>query len=185
MNELPHLRAIFDLLKRGRHISPEDEPGFSALAGNFAPYAEYFDAIGLKLVRHEREFFYLEPDNLEKVGETLPRIAVFSYILVDHTANQGRPLEELLLGQNFLFSRLPHFGLDRYRALLRQVQVENEDDLRSVLNHLERYGWLKWLGEDEFRFLRPFHRVFDQCLKLSEQNRAPGLPAPDGAEEKQ
>jgi hypothetical protein len=182
MIELPHLREIFDRLKRGRHLSPVDEPLFSALAGRYEAYAEFFAALGLTLVRHERDFFYFEPDDSERVAETLPRIAVVSYILVDHAANQGLPLEDYLLGQPFLVAGLPHFTLDRYRGLLRQVDIEDAVDLRQVLNHLERYGWLQWSAPDEFRFLRPFHRVFDQCLKLSQTVRqpdpTPGIPSP-------
>jgi hypothetical protein len=182
MNDLPHLREVFDTLKRGRHLSPEDEPLFSALAANYPAYADTFAALGLKLVRHEREFFYFEPENVEKVADTLPRIAVVAYILIDHAANQGQPIEQFILGQNFLVGALPHFGLDRYRALLRQVEVEDVADLRQILNHMERYGWVQWLGEDEFRFLRPFHRVFDQCLRLVEEARAQEKPEPKPAE---
>ncbi len=179
MNDLPHLHEVFDLLKRGRHLSVEDEPMFSALSARFDDYATYFQAIGLKLVSHERGFFFFEPDEPDKVPDTLPRIAVFAYILIDHAANQGQPIEDFLLGQNFLVSALPHFTLDRYRTLLRQVEVEDTTDLRQVLNHLERYGWLQWLddNEDEFRFLRPLHRVFDQCIALSNQARTPAPPA--------
>ena len=167
MNSLPHLREIFDQLTRGCHLSPENEPMFSALTANHPAYADYFAPLGFELVRHEREFFYFAPDDPEKVSETLPRIAVFAYILIDYAANQGQPIEEFVLGQNFLPSALPHFSLERYAALLRQVDVHDADDLRLILNHLERIGWLKWLGPDEFRFLRPFHRVFDKCLALS------------------
>jgi hypothetical protein len=167
MNELPYLREIFDALKRGRHLAPDDEPMFSALASQYEAYADYLGALGLKLVRHERDFFYLEPEAGEKVTETLPRIAVFAYILIDYAANQGQPIEEFILGRSFLVAGLPHFTLDRYRALLRQVGIEEQAELRQVLGQLERYGWLRWLGEDECRFLRPFHRVFDQCLKLA------------------
>lgn len=142
---------------------------FSALCANFPSYAEYFEALGYQLIRHEREFFYFAPDDPAKVPETLPRIAVFSYILVDHAANQGMSIEEFILGQNFLVSGLPHFTLERYAALLRQVDVLDAGDLHRILDHLERLGWLKWLGTDEFRFLRPFHRVFDKCLELSKQ----------------
>lgn len=179
MTDLPHLRGIFDQLKRGRHLSPEDEPLFSALTARFDAYAEYFAALGLTLIRHEREFFYFEPDDADRVPDTLPRMAVVAYILVDHAANQGQPLEEFLLGQSFLVAALPHFTLDRYRALLRQVEVEDVADLRQVLQHLERYGWLQWVGPDEFRFLRPFHRLFDHCLKLSAEAReTPASPTP-------
>jgi hypothetical protein len=181
MNTPPHLREIFDLLTRGAHLSPEDEPMFSALSANFTAYAEYFAALGFELIRHPREFFYFAPDDPNRIHDTLPRIATFAYILVDHAANQGEPIEEFILGRNFLASTLPHFTLERYSSLLRQVDVLDEADLKRILDHMERLGWLKWLGPDEFRFLRPFHRVFDRCLELSKQTAVTGAsqtPAP-------
>jgi len=171
MNNLPHLKNIFDRLKRGYHLGPDDEPEFSALCGHPDDYAAYFAAIGLTLVRHEREFFYLEPDNPETVPDTLPRIAVFSYVMIDYAANQGRPIEEYIFGQNFLVTALPHFTLDRYIALLRQVDVHDLPDLRILLKHIERIGWVK-LDDDEFRFLRPFHRVFSKCLEIADAARS-------------
>jgi hypothetical protein len=180
MNSLPYIERVFTLLKRGYHLGPDDEPEFSALAARFDDYAAHFGALGLTLVRHEREFFYFEPDNPESVPDTLPRIAVFSFILIDHAANQGRPIEEFIFSRNFLVGSLPHFTLDRYAALLRQVDVHDVKDLETLLKHMERIGWVKWLGEGEFRFLRPFHRVFNKCLELA-QSRAPqpdSNPAP-------
>ncbi len=174
MNELLHLASIFARLKRGYHLGPDDEPEFSALCARPDDYTAYFRALGLTLVRHEREFFYFEPDNPETVPDTLPRIAVFSYIMIDHAANQGRPIEEFIFGQNFLVTALPHFTLDRYAALLRQVDVHDPADLKSLLKHMERIGWAKWLGEEEFRFVRPFHRVFSKCLEVSADSSPPG-----------
>lgn len=169
MNSLPHIRAIFDRLKRGYHIGPEDEPEFSSLCARFDEYAAWFEVLGLRLVRHEREFFYFDPENPDSVPDTLPRIAVFSYILIDSAANQGRlSIEEFIFGQNFLLTALPHFTLDRYTALLRQVDIHDLEDLRILLKHMERIGWVKWLGEEEFRFLRPFHRMFSKCIELGE-----------------
>jgi hypothetical protein len=170
MNSLPHIQAIFDRLKRGYHIGPDDEPEFSALSSQrFDEYAAWFETLGLKLVRHERDFFYFEPEKPESVPDTLPRIAVFSFILIDDAANQGRSsIEEFIFGQNFLLSALPHFTLDRYTALLRQVDVHNVEDLRNVLSHMERIGWVRSQGEEEFRFLRPFHRVFSKCIELAQ-----------------
>lgn len=170
MNELPQLTSIFDHLKRGCHLGPDDEPEFSALASpRFEEYFNCFSALGFILVRHEREFFYFEPENPETIPDTLPRIAVFSYIMIDHASNQGRSIEEFIFGQNFLVTTLPHFTFDRYTSLLRQVEVHDTNDLRAVLNRMEQIGWvkIKGLGEDEFRFLRPFHRVFSKCLELS------------------
>lgn len=167
MSELPHLQELFDRLKRGYHLSPEDEPMFSAVAADHEAYAAYFEPLGLKLVRHPREFFYFAPEAAESMPETLPRIAVFSFILVDHAANAGRPIEDYLLNQHFLISKLPHFSLDRYATLLRQVEIEDPAGLKTVLKRMEGLGWVKFVGEEEFRFLRPFHRVFDKCLDLS------------------
>ena len=133
MNELPHLTNIFDRLKRGCHLGPDDEPEFSVLCARSDEYADYFAALGLTLVRHERDFFYFEPDNPETVPDTLPRIAVFSYIIIDHAANQGRPIEEFIFGQNFLVTALPHFTLDRYTALLRQVDVHGAAKARPAV----------------------------------------------------
>lgn len=177
MIELPHLKEIFDRLRRGYHLSPEDEPFFSVLTAHHEAYATYFAPLGLNLVRHERDFFYFDPDTTESLPGTLPRVAVFSFILVDHAANQGQPIEEFILGQNFLISALPHFTLDRYAALLRQVDVADLSELRQVVVNMERIGWLKWVGDDEFRFLRPFHRVFSKCLEISQQaNAVAGAP---------
>lgn len=170
MNDLPHLASIYDRLKRGYHLGPEDEPEFSGLCQRSEDYAAFFSDIGLKLVRHEREFFYFEPDNPESVPDTLPRIAVFSYILIDHAANQGRPIEEFVFGQNFLVTAMPHFSLDRYTALLRQVDVHDLADVKTLLKHMERIGWVKWVSDDEFRFARPFHRVFSKCLEIASQS---------------
>ncbi len=172
MNGIPHLSSIFDRLKRGCHLGPDDEPEFSALAGpRFDEYSAYFAALGFTLIRHEREFFYFEPENPETIPDTLPRIAVFSYVMIDHAANHGRTMsiEEFIFGQNFLVTALPHFTLDRYTALLRQVEIHDTNDLRGVLNRMEQIGWVKTkgMGQDEFRFLRPFHRVFSKCLELS------------------
>jgi hypothetical protein len=177
MNSLPHLSDIFNQLTRGTHLSPEDEPFFSALAADFPAYAEYFKPLGFELIRHEREFFYFAPTDPSRVVDTLPRIAVFSYILVDYAANQGQAIEEYILGRNFLLSALPHFSLDRYAGLLRQVDVFESGDLKRILDHLDRIGWIKWLGPDEFRFLRPFHRVLDKCLDLSRLAVASPVPA--------
>jgi hypothetical protein len=177
MNSLPHLARIFERLKRGYHLGPDDEPEFSALAARFDEYSAQFDALGLKLVRHEREFFYFEPDNAETVPDTLPRIAVFSYILIDHAANQGRPIEEFIFSQNFMLSTLPHFTLDRYTALLRQVDVHEVKDVEYLLRHMERIGWVRCEDNGEFRFLRPFHRVFSKCLELSQAGSSRGNEA--------
>jgi hypothetical protein len=179
MTEIPHLGEIFDRLKRGAHLGPDDEPFYSALVSRYDDYAAYFAPLGLNLIRHEREFFYFDPENSETIPDTLPRIAIFSYILVDHAANQGQPIEDFIFGQNFLISSLPHFSFDRYAALLRQVEIHDARGLETILQQMKRIGWVQILGPDEFRFLRPFHRVFSRCIELAQATATP--PADAGA----
>ena len=186
MNSHPHLQELFEKLKGGYHVSHEDGLMHAALMQRTDDYAEYFGAIGLKLVRHERDFFYFESE--EGTSDYLPKVAVFCYILIDHTANLGLPIEATLMGGTHSLRGLPHFTLDSYRAHLRQVDLLEPDKLRGVVSYLVRIGWAKWVSTDEFKILRPFCRVFERCLALSEhspdraQESAEGLDDSEGTE---
>jgi len=171
MNTLPHLQAIFEKLKTGYHLSHEDGPLHAALMSDIdSSYCSYFAAIGLTLVRHHREFFYFEAEDRDTESKLLPKVAVFSYILIDHTASQGQPIEATLMTSTFSLRALPHFALDSHRALLRQVELNEPDDLRGVVSYLERIGWAKWVAFEEFQFVRPFYRMLEKCLALSQQS---------------
>ena len=167
MNTLPHLQAIFEKLKNGYHLSHEDGPLHAALMQDPEGYANYFAGIGITLVKHHREFFYFEAQDRDTESRSWPKVAVFCYILIDHTASQGQPVEDTLMTSTFSLRGLPHFALDSHRALLRQVELHEPDDLRSVVNYLERIGWAKWVGLEEFQFLRPFYRMLEKCMEMS------------------
>lgn len=169
MNYPPLLPEIFDRLKSGYHISPEDDCLHGALMEHGDEYAAYFGALGFVLVRHERDFFYFEPDGDDAATERLAKIAVFAYILVDDTANRGLPVEATLLTTTLALPDLPHLSLDSYRARLAQVNIFDQGDLRDVVNHLKGLGWAKWTASDEFCLLRPFHRMLDRCLELARE----------------
>lgn len=172
MSELLHLQNIFDHLRRGHHLSSDDEPEFSALMANYDGYAAHFAPLGLVLVKHQRDFFYFAPDVGDNQSDGLPRIAVFSYILVDHAANSGRSLEDFFFNQHFFISHLPHFSLDRYSTLLRQVEVRDFAGLRKILHNMKQFNWIRFVGasNDEFRFLRPFCRMLDKCIDICEEH---------------
>lgn len=171
MNYPEHLREIFDKLKNGYHISPEDDVIYAALnSERFDDYADYFAGLGFKLHKHEQDFFYFEPEAEDHASPRLAKIAVFSFILIDHIANRGLPVEPTLFTDTFTIRNLPHFTLDSYRARLEQVGILDYTDLKDVIHYLKNVGWAKWIGEDEFQFLRPFHRMLGKCLELAEQS---------------
>lgn len=170
MNYPPLLREIFEKLKNGYHISSEDDTVYPVLNDHPDDYADYFAALGFTLKKHEHDFYYFEPEAEDKNSPRLAKIAVFSFILIDHIANRGLPVEPTIFGDSFTLRGLPHFSLDSYRARLEQVGVMDFGDLRDVVNHLKNVGWAKWVADDEFRFLRPFHRMLFKCLELAEQS---------------
>ena len=92
---------------------------------------------------------------------------MFSFILIEATANDGKPVEEYLLTERFSIAGLPHLQTDRYKAHLRAVEIEDETSLRKLVRRMVNYGWVEYFPDDTFRFLRPFHRVFDKCQEIS------------------
>ena len=171
MNYPDHLREIFEKLKNGYHISPEDDAIYAALNGErYDDYADYFAGLGFTLHKHEHDFFYFEPEAEDTASPRLAKIAVFSFILIDHIANRGLPVEPTLFSETFTLRGLPHFTLDSYRARLEQVGITDYAGLREVIHYLKNVGWAKWVAEDGFRFLRPFHRMLSKCLELAEQS---------------
>lgn len=171
MNYPDHLREIFDKLKTGYHISPEDDQIYAALnSERYDDYADYFAGLGFTLHKHEHDFYYFEPEAEDTASPRLAKIAVFSFILIDHIANRGLPVEPTLFNETFTIRGLPHFTLDSYRARLDQVGISDYGGLRDVVHSLKHVGWAKWVAEEEFRFLRPFHRMLSKCLELAEQS---------------
>lgn len=170
MNYPPHLPEIFEKLKNGFHISSEDAVIYAALDAHPEDYEDYFTGLGLALRKHEHDFYYFEPDAEDKASPRLAKIAVFSYILIDHIANRGLPVEPTIFADSFTLRELPHFTLDSYRARLEQVGILDYADLKDVVHQLKNVGWAKWVADDEFRFLRPFHRMLSKCLELAEQS---------------
>ena len=178
MNELPHVKDIFDKLRQGAYITHEQGNLHAPLTEHYDDYAAYFKPLGLDLVRHTRDFFYFRTETAEATPPpaSLPPIAVFSFILIEAMANEGRSVEDYLLTERFSVAGLPHLTLDRYKTHLKAVGIDDEASLRKLVKSMVRLGWVEYFPDDTFRFLRPFHRVFDKCHEISqgalEENRS-------------
>jgi hypothetical protein len=170
MNTLPQLQDIFDKLRQGAYITHEQGNLHAAIAENYDGYRDYFSPLGLNLVRHPRDFFYFHTETAEGTppAASLAPMAVFCFILIEAASNEGRPVEEYLLTERFSISSLPHLKSDRYKAHMRAVEVDDEAGLRKLVKSMATKGWAEYNTEDDFRFLRPFHRLFDKCQEISE-----------------
>ncbi|MBK8500696.1 MAG: hypothetical protein IPL52_18195 [Flavobacteriales bacterium] len=169
MSNLTQIKEVFDKLRQGAYITHEQGSLHTALAENYDGYRDYFAPLGLNLVRHTRDFFYFQTEAAEATppSQALPPIAVFCFILIESTANEGRPVEEYLLTERFSVAGLPHLNSDRYKAHLKAVGVDDEASLRKLVKSMVRLGWVEYFNDDTFRFLRPFHRMFDKCEEIS------------------
>lgn len=170
MNELPYVKDIFDKLRQGAYITHEQGNLHGPLTERYEAYAEYFKPLGLDLVRHTRDFFYFRTETAEATPPpaSLPPIAVFCFILIEATANEGKPVEEYLLNERFSIAGLPHLATDRFKAHMKAVGIDDEASMRKLVKSMARMGWAEVFPDDTFRFLRPFHRVFDKCHEISQ-----------------
>lgn len=169
MNTLPQLKDIFDKLRQGAYITHEQGPMHAAIAENYEGYRDYFEPLGLNLIRHPRDFFFFHTETAEGTppAASLAPMAVFCFILIEAAANEGRPIEDHLLSERFTLAGLPHLKSDRYKAHMRAVEVEDEAGLRKLIKSMATKGWTEYSNDDTFRFLRPFHRLFDKCQEIS------------------
>lgn len=175
---LPFIKEAFDKLRQGAYITHEQGLLHAAIAEHFEAYKAYFAPLGLNLVRHPRDFFYLHTDAAEQTAASasLAPIAVFCFILIEATANEGRAVEEYLLTERFSVAGLPHLGSDRYKGHLKAVGVDDEASLRKLVRSMVRLGWVEFFHDETFRFLRPFHRIFDKCQAISAAAASGALP---------
>jgi chromosome condensin MukBEF MukE localization factor len=167
---LPQLNEIFDALRRGRHLCPEDGKPFFALRDNLEDFQELFHHLGFHLVVHPRDFLYFRgKDSLSPQGS---RMAVFIFILIEALADEGEPVVETLMTKTFTIPDLPHLKSARYRAYMKEIVASEEDDLRRIVQQLDRLGFAQKLTDETFRFRAPAYRFFDACSQIlaTEQN---------------
>lgn len=97
LSELTQLAPIFRELFKGYHISHRDPELYTQLSSHQDQYRGLFRAMGFELVCDTRGFYYFVPEQVgAQVNKTAQRLALFTFILVEHLADQGRdPLSVL------------------------------------------------------------------------------------------
>ncbi len=131
-------------------------------------YRALFKALGFELVCDPRGFYYFVPEQMgAQVNKTAQRLALFTFILVEHLADQGRDPLAVLDGGSLGRDELPAL-LDKYRDLFLQAEVTTQEELEEkVIRRLTQLGF----AEDSngvYRFLPPMHRFLDVCLSVQQ-----------------
>nr|WP_298146237.1 Mks condensin complex protein MksE [uncultured Pseudomonas sp.] len=186
LKELTQLSAIFRELFKGYHVSRRDPELYAQLSNLQDQYRALFKALGYELVCDSRGFYYFVPEQMgAQVNKTAQRLALFTFILVEHLADQGRDPLAVLDGGSLGRDELPAL-LDKYRDLFLQAEVTTVEELEEKV--MRRLTQLGFASEENgiYRFLAPMHRFLDVCLSVQQDrdlaatlHSALPLPAPE------
>ena len=168
LNELSQLAPIFRELFKGYHVSRRDAELYSQLSNQQDQYRALFKALGFELVCDTRGFYYFVPEQMGvQVNKTAQRLALFTFIIVEHLADQGRDPLAVLDGGSLGRDELPPL-LEKYRDLFLQAEVQTQDELEEKV--MRRLTQLGFASEDNgiYRFLPPMHRFLDVCLSVQQ-----------------
>lgn len=168
LTEMTQLAPIFRELFKGFHISRRDPELYSQLSNQQDAYRALFRSLGFELVCDTRGFYYFVPEQIgAQVNKTAQRLALFTFILVEHLADQGRDPLAVLDGGSIGRDELPPL-LDKYRDLFLQAEVTTQEELEEKV--MRRLTQLGFAAEDNgvYRFLPPIHRFLDVCLSVQQ-----------------
>lgn len=168
LNQLSQLAPIFRELFKGYHVSRRDAELYSQLSNQQDQYRALFKALGFELVCDTRGFYYFVPEQMgAQVNKTAQRLALFTFIIVEHLADQGRDPLAVLDGGSLGRDELPPL-LDKYHDLFLQAEVQTQDELEEKI--MRRLTQLGFALDDNgiYRFLPPMHRFLDVCLAVQQ-----------------
>lgn len=168
LKELTQLAPIFRELFKGYHISRRDPELYTQLSNLQDQYRALFKSLGYELTCDTRGFYYFVPEQMgAQVNKTAQRLALFTFILVEHLADQGRDPLAVLDGGSLGRDELPPL-LDKYKDLFLQAEVTTQEELEEKV--MRRLTQLGFASEDNgvYRFLAPMHRFLDVCLSVQQ-----------------
>jgi len=161
--KLPHLPQIFQALLSGQHISAADTTWFYSIQENLENYRASFEAYGYTLVAHPRDFYYFRMSG--KTNTQGPKqMALFTFLLIDQLDRIETDLENVMLTRRFIISELPHLKTERYKELMSEVGVSDENTLKKVIDGLVQYGFATMHDKECFEFETPVFRLLDICV---------------------
>jgi hypothetical protein len=155
------MAEVFDALRKGRHVCPEDGAIYLAIRDHRDAYETLFENLGFNFREHPRDFFYFCGD--AQLSESAERMAVFMFVLIEALATQGHPVEETLMTRRFDPRELPHHQAERSRQYMKEVGVPTPEDLPALLKNMERLGFTDVAPDGTFRFRVPACRFLELC----------------------
>lgn len=167
MDTLPHLESIFNQLRRGYHVTPEDGEVYRALRDRFEDYQTLLDSLGLDLRKHPKDVFYLVANDNVQPSKQARKMGLFMLVLIEHVGETQESIVPSLFETVFRVEKLPHLKKTRYEEYMNAIDVQDADDLRTIVKTLRRFGFATQT-ENGFTFRRAAYRFLDLCRDASD-----------------
>lgn len=163
-------QIIFDLLK-GHHIF--QGPHFSELKENMSFYEKIFALMGLELIFHQREFYFLM-NNEATPGKNSTSIALIFFVLMRTLSiaeNNPRPNLFRSIGFDESLLRLDNLAPND-RGILEESGINSWQDMERKLGMMDRLGFIDRIHEEErFVFNTPAYRLIELCESYIHENQ--------------
>lgn len=70
------------------------------------------------------------------------------------------------MNTRFMFGALPHLTSERYRDLMKEVRITDEEGLYGIVKTMVKYGFATMVSNRHaFEFKPPVYRFFDLCAE--------------------
>jgi len=162
--DVPLLRAVFQKMLPGYHLSSDDFELYHELQKHEDRYQALLQALGYVLHADRRGYYYLScDDDSGTLNATTAKMALVIFTLVEYLADQGRdPFERITQGELPLVETCDAL-FAKHRELLIQGGLESSDALQRCLgNSFVRLGFVS-VNADQLRFRPPVVRFLDLC----------------------
>ena|SRR3989339_1559736 len=167
---LPGLQEIFEALRQGRHICQGDGEIYRQLSERHDDFISLFSQLGFELKKHRRNFYYFHSSNTMS-GQS-EKMAVFMFILIESIADQGHNIEDTLMNQQFTYGNLSHLTIARYREIMNQLEIFDENGLIGIVSSMARIGFVECINDISFAFRSPIYRFLDVCQDIAQNHKS-------------
>lgn len=169
LKQLSHAKQLFKQLNSGTHLNRDhDHQLFAALEKHSEQYSELFKTLGFELVINTRGYAYFKTEKTSNTDthKLTKKLALFMLLLFEYQADAGVDLSRF--DQWRIDNELMTLLWQKNHSLLEAEDINNIDELKSVLKSAERVGFV--INENNnYRLLAAVYRYLDLFEELELQ----------------
>jgi len=172
LDELAHLKAVFQTLLPGYHISNEDFGLYTELQNFESLYDALFRALGYELRADPRGFYYLLPEEGPMtMNVTTQKMALLTFLMVEYFADEGKDPYEAIVKSTHDAPTLACALYERFGEMLKEGGIDSADAVEKCFATSFRRLGFATINGDVMHFRPPIVRLLDICVELGREKR--------------